>query len=413
MPSLLSKVGDVGIDTTDVGGTVSVTGIGFQPKLLIIIGNRMNNTDNVDDDIYVGIGAAAGASQEFACSWYSKNNSATSDTKRAMINDGCILILDSDGSIHAECNLDSMDSDGFTLNVVTMDSDLTFRYIALGGGALQDVYVGTDSTGTTTADIVNTDCGFQPSNLILISSFPTSWGSSANDIYGSLGMALGSDQYSTAFFAEHNQSTSDACRKHSDDAILTLLDNSAVVGSADLDSFDASGFTLNVSDAFPSDMDFGIIAFKGPNSQLFTWDQTQGTTGTEDAPASPMNFAPEALFLISAYGYDTAGGTWDSVRDGLLMSFGAADSSASQMAIGMWDVDGVGTTINNRYISDDKITKRYDNDENVDSAVQIDSMNSDDVTLNITVAEGSVDRRHVILLLGNSNNPYYAYRNQM
>lgn len=116
-------------------GTKKVTfASAFQPDLLIFACSSGASTFGL------GIGAATGPTNRWSCSWSAAGGATMSSTNLlSFVQDTTKAIACLNGSgvttTRAAADLTSMDSDGFTLNVTTASSAITFRYLAIKGGS--------------------------------------------------------------------------------------------------------------------------------------------------------------------------------------------------------------------------------------------------------------------------------------
>lgn len=136
-------------------GTQSITGLGFKPGLIIFFaGLRNNDTVNPGGNDRAGsmmIGATDGTTTLSLCV-HIEDGAATTNTGSAMSN-GTLGVLEDDGaSYRIEASVDSLDSDGFTLDWTTVDATYGFRFgwLALEeeGGAGTDALTASELTAS-------------------------------------------------------------------------------------------------------------------------------------------------------------------------------------------------------------------------------------------------------------------------
>jgi len=169
--SYLAKVGSFNLDTTrTVGQTQSVTGVGFQPKIVLFWWSGSTATgDNVGGGTYnIGFGAAISSSSRLNVVGFSVDDAATSNTGVSQYKTDCIRCNTAPAVVDGIADFYSMDADGFTL---VMDDQFSnayrISYLALGGDDLTDVYMGSGSTPTSTGNYDVTGVGFQPDALLI------------------------------------------------------------------------------------------------------------------------------------------------------------------------------------------------------------------------------------------------------
>ena len=97
-------------------GNQSVTGVGFQPDVVIFLPTNLT-ADGVGSDAYLNIGAAVSSSARKTFSSTSEDGQATTDTSRESY-DLCIS-QNNPGSSSSDYLADfvSLDADGFTINI--------------------------------------------------------------------------------------------------------------------------------------------------------------------------------------------------------------------------------------------------------------------------------------------------------
>jgi hypothetical protein len=114
-------------------GTKATTGVGFEPEVGFFT-NSWQTTANstIGDSNISNLGVAVSSSDQVAINTYDQNNVSTTNNNR-YLNTGRVIVSYT-GSIVYNVNLDSFDSDGFTLDVdVTGGSAHIFGYLMLSG----------------------------------------------------------------------------------------------------------------------------------------------------------------------------------------------------------------------------------------------------------------------------------------
>ena len=141
-------------------GTQAISGLGFQPKLILILGAETNDVNTDGYIIHYGAASGTATGDQWVVSAFADDNQSTTDVSR-YINTGVIVgLISTSQGMRCVADLDSIDSDGFTLNWTTTTSAVNFIYIALGGTSL-DVDVGTMTYPNTTGNFSKTGVGFQ------------------------------------------------------------------------------------------------------------------------------------------------------------------------------------------------------------------------------------------------------------
>lgn len=134
----------VGTETQKTStGTKATTGVGFTPKGVIFGGNcdTSANSNSVTDNARIFFGVSTGASNN-TCLWTGdRDNVADSIANTIMSSTKCIVMATEGTSASpttdAEADIDSLDSDGFTLDWTTADATAReFGYVAFGDNAV-------------------------------------------------------------------------------------------------------------------------------------------------------------------------------------------------------------------------------------------------------------------------------------
>jgi len=144
-------------------GNQSVTGLGFQPKVVLFWATRNTAHGFLAATIQQMFGVAVSSTQRWVYVGASDNAAASSNAGRASFNTQCIRIL-SDGTptLDAVADFVSQDSDGFTINWSDAPSTaILVHYLALGGASL-NVFAGSSATPSANGNASYTGVGFQP-----------------------------------------------------------------------------------------------------------------------------------------------------------------------------------------------------------------------------------------------------------
>ena len=130
----------VGSDTqkTDSTGTKETTGVGFTPSGMLFASRGLASATTVATHGSMSIGAAtSGTTNSVASTMASEDNVGTADTWRSMDDGKCIAIRNpGTNALISEAHVDSLGSDGFTLDWTTQDGTAReFIYLAFGDDA--------------------------------------------------------------------------------------------------------------------------------------------------------------------------------------------------------------------------------------------------------------------------------------
>lgn len=315
------------LSQTSTGTVVAVSGLSFQPKVVLVWGTVRADTDGSDSDSYFCVGASsggAGGTQRFGMCSYSQNGALLSNTSRALSNTGFIRALTADNVLFLAANLTLLNADGFSINWLTVQaSQYEFFYLALGGAELS-AFVGTVNTGTGAGTFSRTGVGFQP-NLNLFFWDSNSTNSDGVGLTNTIAIAKSS---SNGFLSGYREG----------DALLPTVEKSAqladrvavTVGAAAITerisfvSNDSDGFTLNKVDAPSFSKGIGFISLSGLSSALSTFSQ-KTSTGSQSVTGIP--FTPKALLTLTDGLASSA-----SVQANAQVALGCALSSSNRRA---------------------------------------------------------------------------------
>lgn len=301
------KTGSFTKSTGAAPASQAVTGVGFQPKALILwsVAGLTDNTFRAS--YFSGIGFAAGTAAADRGSVGASNEDATVGASNVAGRHAEKVLVFSNlagNGAFAECDLTSFDSDGFTLNWTTNDANAyIIHYLALGGTDLTNAKVLRWNTPTATGNHAVTGVGFKPDAVMLIgagsaanppSSF-TTHSPTLSAFDGSGGQwALGHRSNDNAAMTQEN--------RVKDASLAFLVPSGTGVAAIDAEatwvSMDTDGFTLNFSDAPAAAFRIYALCLKGPRFKAGSF-----TKSTGGAPASQsvtgVGFTPRGLAFAS------------------------------------------------------------------------------------------------------------------
>lgn len=252
-------IGNFAANTSD--GNQAVTGVGFQPEAMLNFG--INNPAPADSDInnwVFSFGGAISSTERFATAHSSRNSQATSVAKRRGSADAVYYGLNNAGTERSIADFVSFDADGFTWNwtPAPASADIIF-FVCFAGGQYD---VGEIQSQTGTGNFSTTGVGFQPTGGMWTSAHvANSTIASGNEL--SLGVASASgEQFAASETDEDGQGTTDADSQSDDGRVYLNYDyNQTKEGDIAFVSYDADGFTLDQTDADPSQFDIYFIVF--------------------------------------------------------------------------------------------------------------------------------------------------------
>ncbi|HEV8405056.1 MAG TPA: hypothetical protein VGQ13_04025 [Nitrososphaera sp.] len=239
--------------STSAGAQV-VSGVGFKPDFVMLMhaGNTLETS--MSADAYISYGLASSPTKRAAIAVTSEDGRPKMDTWRyEKSNRVLVALTPSDGTVNAEADLQSLDSDGFTLNWVDPPAaaDKVY-YLALKGGLYNVGKIDKTIAGAPVTQAI-TGVGFRPVGGLFASfnNIAATTVQSHNRI--SIGSTDGFNK--EAVFAGDTDNANDAITARSLTPSKTIrmateqLSGPATIINAEagMQSFDADGFTLSWS----------------------------------------------------------------------------------------------------------------------------------------------------------------------
>lgn len=202
---MMSKVGYITVPAST--GTQSITGLNFEPKIVIFYGNALSTSAGINKrpaSMFYGV-MSSSAQWVFHIGG---NNGVTIDTTRNYHSTtSCIAAYDY-VTKKFEADYDSLDSDGFTIEWTTVTSGLLINYVAYGGDDITEVDVGTFTTaGAGLTNTINLGYSLASSGNIVnfVGTYQSSTGLQAPDPAGlCVGWYDGTAQHSSAMSMGYN-----------------------------------------------------------------------------------------------------------------------------------------------------------------------------------------------------------------
>jgi len=337
-PLYISKVGSFAVDITKtVGQTQSITGLGFQPKMVFFWwGGSGSSADYVSaGNAALGTGAASSDSARWRNSTFIADDANTSSSYKSHSLTTCIAVYGAYNSIDGEFDFTSMDIDGFTLDVTNQFSKTyQISYLALGGTELTNVWVNSFSTTATTGSFAITGLGFKPDAMIFSTVNQTAATPGAFPGALSLGFASGSSNQGVVSMGDVSAvGTTNAGSYAYWGEIYATTATSTIVSRGSLLSFNNDGFTINQVETTDARLVFAI-ALKGG---IYSASSINTRTNTDDI-VTTTGFRPTVTLFASA---NIPMSTRDTRVDNARMSIGAATSIDNRTVQAISDEDNL------------------------------------------------------------------------
>jgi len=279
-------------------------------------------------------------------------------------------------------DFDSMDSDGFTIDITDAPgSAYRIGYMAIGGTDITNTAIGSFQQQNVEGSQSVTGVGFRPDFVFFISEMDNrSEGSVGSDLKFMLGFTSGvGESGSIGIFDSNGEGTSNATSLMRSDRFMTGIDEDGVIEVlATLVSFDSDGFTFDL-DLAEDDSTLYYLAIKGGQWHVDSFS-AQSSTGEFDV--TDTNYTPKGVFFLSGQRP-----TATTVYDDMKYSIGAASSDTDCFSIGGVSQDNVGTSQCFDFSDDGEIYKCYNDNETLYGSIAFVEFLSNGFTLNQTDAE--------------------------
>lgn len=389
--SLLAKAGSfAGSGST---GNQAVTGVGFQPSVVIFWWNILS-ADGSGSDFVLGFGVGISSSDRRATGNYSTDNVATSSN--SAWNQSTTCIYAPSGTPRAD--FVSQDTDGFTINWVSATTSIV-NFLALGGTDLTNVKSGAIAAKTTTGNQAYTGVGFQPTCLLLFAGkFSTDPLDQSTNGAAMIGFASGATERGCVAWRNKNGVNPQVAKhRQSKSKVAISLTDAGIFTEADFVSFDSDGFTLNFTTAGGTADALYYIALRGPRFKVSSFNQA---TSTGNQALTGAGFTPKASLALSA---NNTAANDDATNANAQLSLGAATGTSSRGCIWAGETDAVSPTQADRNLDRTKLIRMIaPNTLTVNAAADHVSFDSDGQTVNWTTADATA-RESLILWIGDAD----------
>jgi hypothetical protein len=225
-------------------GVQAITGIGFQPELVIFLGPISGGAAAIPSVVthsYWGLGAIDAAGEQFALTGIAVDTSQT--RSRYLTASSSFRGLNEFNAVYV-----SMDADGYTFNLTENSSLSAARMIGVAIRGCR-VKIGTFAKATGGAPASQSVSGmvFAPGALVLVSNQHTPLDNNDGLRRGGFGAAAAGAGAESAAWALDAAATTNADKYGRTGRVFTKVNNAtpAVDAEASLTSFDPSGFTLS------------------------------------------------------------------------------------------------------------------------------------------------------------------------
>lgn len=387
-----TAVGSFNITTSVAGTTVSVTGLGFQPKAVIFW--NMGQTSSSDavgaGDSKRGVGWMVGATARDAVCSQSQTGLADSNTGQGTREDAAICVITATGTFEGLADFASWDADGFSVVIdAQFLNDYRISYWAIGGTDITNVKRGvfSEEASTTTAQSI-TGVGFQPEAV-----FFTSWAqgaaapSTSGDSRFGFGFVAGQGMNNVVCNGGSNDTSATMrTRQYCKDgySVAALVNSVLLVESnGGVTAWGADGFDITwTAVEGTSQRDYHYLAFDG--GSWASGDSLTQTSTSTDITVTGLASQPKGFMVLSGNATESATATATAPD---AMSIGAATSTVNMTSQCMLDENGTASSEIETAIDHDKIYCNVDATAAIQGLATVMSVDSGGFTLRMTDAD--------------------------
>jgi hypothetical protein len=357
----------VGTSTSPTStGTKAVTGVGFQPKVVMPFTAALPVGTAASQQSPFGFGVGVSPSNRAAIGVNIQSGVTTSNTERSHTNAN-ILTIPLLGSINdfLVSDLSTLGSDGFTLNWSVVEAtERVLNHICLGGADLEVSLTQHQMNATNSPQSFAHGLSGAPTGLLFFGIQTTSApAATLTNAAISIGMWAGSNQFGTAYFSDNAVTTTATRRTLYNTASLVNFTAGVTTRTMSVSSVDST----NVNCTYPittssAAIYFFMLAIRGAKCQTGTFNHngslsplTINTTGI-----TPKLFLP----VFVPIGVDSV----NTVLNDLVISIGACDG-VNNVSCGITDQNSQTTTNARRFQSSTTLAEHR-----IDTGVKVTEM---------------------------------------
>ena len=244
-----------GADLTDVSvgqftkktstGTDPITGVGFQPDVVLIMGDLGTVLNTNNDGMSHFMGCGTGPASRWVLHGFDEDFANFMNTGGNQRTDKILIQTDDTGVLTADADLDSLDADGFTLDYLTADGNANqYSYLALKGGRYE---LGSFNGLTSLGNQAVAGVSFQPKMDIFRTYCHAASATQVADMKLHIGAGISSSARSSFWMgSEDGPADSDTSMALSEtECIQCFEDALPLLASADFVSQNSDGFTVD------------------------------------------------------------------------------------------------------------------------------------------------------------------------
>lgn len=342
---------DVATDTITIGTEIVgtdfvVSGLSFQPKVVITFWSGRTPVGQAEQDIRVGLGFFASTTgRSFTTQWDHANAIPTTDQ---LWTTGAATLLTVAGAVEGQLSIISLNSDGFTLRVFNaFDAGFLLGWIALGGADITNVeFVDfTLDTGVGTQNVATSfplDTGIDDKAVIFFGGLVNNLGVAGVGGRLMLGAAAG-DTPINAVSMVNSIDAADPSQTYSysklGECIAYSSADMALAARANVSAWLSTGFTINRTEntLASGSIRVSALVIKGGRFEIGSLTTRTNTTQLFES----TNYLPRGLLLASCNAIES---TADTPTAGAEFTVGVAASPTSRRSMGVISKDAQATS---------------------------------------------------------------------
>ncbi len=369
--------------TADMGG--------LTPKAALFIVTKAITDGVAANDVVISIGAATGVSNEWSAQGTGEHGVATTNNHNIQEGDRCISVWFADtNAIDGDADFDSFIADGVRVNWQNALGSAYLVTVVLFGGTDLSAIAGFKGLGNSIQTVAITDIGFEADLVITaharrsidqdITSNQCCFGAVHNDGAG------GVNQRNYIFRWQDNNTAGDPrAQIRSAEGIMQLRANAIVDWVGVFQTFDASGFDVDIQTAGANGIDLLYLALNfGGAAKSFVGPVTSPTSIGNDAQTGP-GFKPQFVMM----GMSMLEAENSPNLTNLAGSFGVSTFTPTAEFCNSVQSEDAAATTNEQSISDNTAIELPDDDGAAGLTASFVSMDTTGWTLNYSAVEAS------------------------
>lgn len=406
--------------TTDaLNATKAVTGLGFTPKAIRFYwvglqSNSPTNASSTSTDIRRGVGFATTTASRACVGTYSQDNAAAAVCGSVYSNTACVITVTGAGVVDGLLDLNSIDTDGFTMIVDDVTpANITVFYEAWGGDEIKTVTIGAIAEPAATGTVNYTATGFVTTpatddQCVMFAGVQSVQAAGTGEQQDS-GLHVG---FSTSSASAQNITVcgnsdegsatmdTDGYNYAGECISMIVITGGQPNARATLSAFGTDIFTLNWLERTTTNRRSIYMAIKG-GEWLVGSTTINGNTLNSTATIGGVPFNLRGISLIGAMKTQS---TLDTSTAQDRIGFGSGKSTSSRNSASCWDVDAQANATGNTAVYYNQVLVYPTNLGALATAYDINNLSANSVQL-ITDTAGGVASEWIGYLIFGDRKP--------